>query len=138
MMDSPQPDRLAEDGAEPSQVLIDDALGDAWPVLAASDAPFRFAPELVAALRGPAMRAVLEQRIEQIAKHGHTADSDGDLPLGWLPKEVSDYSVIARQCIADGPHRNLARGRRSLAKTAALCLAAIDRIDRAIASGEAR
>jgi len=118
------------------QAGLDEAVQSLFDV---ADAPLASAEELRRAVTSPAVKAVLEMRIEQMVKHGHTAENDDSLPIGWLPKEARDYAGIALNCI--GPtasERNLPRALKSLARTAALCLAAYDRIDRAMKNGEAK
>jgi hypothetical protein len=71
---------------------------------------------------------VLEARIEQIVKHGHTAESDARQPLGMLPREARDRLQMGCDCL-HGERRNLPVARRRFARAAALLLAAIDQID---------
>jgi hypothetical protein len=105
---------------------------------AAADVPLARADELLAAIAGPAVRRVLEMRIEQIVKHGHSAENDETLPLLWLPKQARrDHAQIACDRIGvTGKDRNLEAAEKSLARTAALCLAALDRIRRARERGK--
>jgi hypothetical protein len=123
---------------EGTRAIVEQAAETAAQTLfSAADVPLARAEELLEAIQGTAVRAVLEMRIEQMVKHGHTAAKDDDLPIGWLPREARDYAAIAMHCVGTtAKDRNLPRARRSLAKTAALCLAAIDRLDRAVARGE--
>jgi len=89
------------------------------------------ADEALAAIGGPAAQATLLARAEQIAVRGHTAESDDDLPIGKLGRDAKSYLSAALDVI-DGTleHRNLAVGRRRLARAAALCLAEYDRLTR--------
>jgi hypothetical protein len=100
-----------------------------------ADVPLARTDELLAALQGPAMRAVMEMRVEQIVRHGHTADNDAMLPIGWLPRDAQDTVQAARDLMIAGPERrDLGTARRRLVKAAAILLAAIDRLDGAIAA----
>jgi hypothetical protein len=121
-----------------TNAIVESAVEEtAQTLFSAADVPLANADELLAALQGPAMRAVCEMRIEQIVKHGHTADNDAMLPILWLPKQARDHAQIACDRIGvTGRDRNLDSAKKSLARTAALCMAAIDRIDAAKAAGE--
>jgi hypothetical protein len=88
--------------------------------------------ELLQALTGPAVRAVLLIRAEQIAKHGHDREYDSMLPLVHLPKRAKWFASASIEHITGtGQVRDLRMARVRLAKAAALCLAAIDRLDAA-------
>lgn len=101
--------------------------------LAECDAPIRRADELVGAVAGDALKAVVAMRVEQIVKHGHTVEDDMMLPLLWLPRQIKQHAEVACARIGvTGTDRNLVAAKRHLAITAALCLAAIDRITVAI------
>jgi len=86
--------------------------------------------QLLAAIQGPAMRMVIEARVDQIVKRGHTRDSDAMLPIGWLSRRAHDMVQAATDNI-DGTleRRNLPIAKARLARAAALCLAAIDRLN---------
>jgi hypothetical protein len=99
-------------------------------ILAVPEARLEQAEEIMAALQGSAVRAVLEARVEQIAKHGHGREHDAMLPIGALPRRAKEMAQMASEVIdATVEQRNLDVARRRLARTAALCLAAIDRLD---------
>lgn len=121
-----------------TNAIVESAVEEvAQTLFSAADVPLANAEELLTALQGPAMRAVCEMRIEQIVKHGHTAENDSMLPILWLPKQAKDYADIACHAIGvTGTDRDLERAKRSLARAAALCLASIDRIIAAQAAGE--
>lgn len=91
--------------------------------------PMALASEIMDAIRGPSMRAVMEVRIDQIARHGHGTVSDGGLPLPWLPGRAIEYLTAGRDLTHPGDKQNLAVAKRRLAIAAALCLAAMDRIE---------
>jgi hypothetical protein len=125
---------------EEGHAIISHALDHAAASLfdVAGSAPLASAEELRAALTGPAMAMVCRMRIEQIVKHGHTAENDETLPLIWLPKQARDHAQIACANIGvTGKDRNLAAAEKGLARTAALCLAALDRLRLARERGEA-
>jgi hypothetical protein len=91
------------------------------------------AAELARALSGPAARLVGEMRLEQILKFGHDAENDSMLPIDRLPWLARERMVRAMDLIrATGEGRNLAVARKDLARAAAMCLAAIDRLDLAM------
>lgn len=93
--------------------------------------PLARTDELLLAVSGPAVKAVLEKRIEQMVKFGHTVEGDLDLPLGWLPNDARIRLQSACDAINSG-ERNLQLARRRVVTAAALCLAAIDVIDATI------
>jgi sugar phosphate isomerase/epimerase len=112
--------------------LVEAALEEAPQALfgeAAAEASVEQLPSLIAALQGPAVRLALEMRLEQIVRHGHDAEADAMLPLDHLPRQARDRLVAAiEQISATAEKRNLPVAMKNLARTAALCLAAIDRI----------
>lgn len=119
----------SQQGPKGDREIVDEALNHAAQSLfSAADVPLARAEELLAALTGSAVRAVLEARIEQIVKHGHDAASDAMLPLGMLPREAKDRLQMGCDCLY-GERRNLPVARRRFARAAALLLAAIDQID---------
>jgi hypothetical protein len=123
------------DGLPPgSRSIVQDGLDEATQSLfSAADVPLAKAEELRAAVTSPAVRAVLEMRIEQIVKHGHDAEADLMLPILWLPKQAHEYAQIAVESVGvTGRDRDLERACKCLARTAALSIAAIDRIRAAI------
>lgn len=97
-------------------------------LFSAADVPLASADELATIVAGAATRAVLEARIEQVVKHGHTPAADADLPLKQLPANARSM-IIDTLDLLEGPHRNLVVARRRLAKACAMLLAAIDRVD---------
>jgi hypothetical protein len=97
--------------------------------------PLALVPELLTALQGLAMRDVMAMRVDQVALHGHTIDNDDMLPIGWLPMEARKAFERARDMM-HGETRDLAAMRGLLVEGVALGLAAIDRLDRAMKSGE--
>jgi hypothetical protein len=121
-----------------TNAIVDAALDDVTQTLfTAADVPLMRSEELLAALQGPAMRSLMHMRIEQIVKHGHTAENDLMLPILWLPKQARDHAQIACERIGvTGRDRDLELAKRALARSAALCLAAIDRIDAGISNKE--
>jgi hypothetical protein len=114
---------------EGNRALVEQAAEEAAQSLfSASDVPLARAEEILAAIQGAAVRSVLEARIEQIVKHGHTAQVDARQPLGMLPREAKDRLQMGCDCLG-GERRNLPVARRRFARAAALLLAAIDQID---------
>jgi hypothetical protein len=98
------------------------------------DAPVGQADMLVAAVTGEALRGTVRMRVEQIAKHGHTPDSDDMLPITLLAKGAQDMVGLARAAIGvTGRDRNLDAAKKRLLRAAALCWAAFDRLERATA-----
>lgn len=102
-----------------------------------SDAPIAIADELVAAVTGPTLQAIVAQRVALIADKGHTADADDFLPIGWLPMEADQALHLARQLMgADPQTRDLVAARAKLVEAVAFGMAAIDRLDRGMKQGE--
>lgn len=91
--------------------------------------PLARTDELRAAIQGPAVRAVLEMRVEQMVKHGHTLEADLDLPLHWLVQDARIRLQSAFDLIYAPERRNLPRARRALVRALAVGLAAIDVLD---------
>ena len=121
--------------APPStSTIVDAAVEEAGQTLfTAVDVPLARSDELLLAVQGKAVRAVLEMRIEQMVKHGHTIEGDLDLPLFWLPREARESLCAAGDSLV-GAKRNLVLARRRIVRAAALCLAAIDVLDTTIAT----
>jgi hypothetical protein len=95
--------------------------------------------ELLNAAQGPAIRDVVEMRTQQIARYGHTREADADLPLDQLPREAAQRIQTAVERIrATEERRSLPGARVALVRAAAMCLAAVDRLDLAIKAPEAR
>jgi hypothetical protein len=107
------------------QAGLDEA---AQSLFTASDVPLASAEELRALVTGPAVRAVLEARIEQVVKHGHTPAKDAELPIKHLPAHARSM-IVDTLDLLEGPRRNLVVGKKRLAKAAAMLLAAIGRVD---------
>lgn len=105
-----------------------DAAPEGLPRLA-MDFPMARVGELLAAIQGPALRAVLDARIEQIVKHGHDAEHDQMQPIGQLPKLARETAAMAMDTLGGDERRNIPVARRRLARAAAICMAAIDRLD---------
>lgn len=91
-----------------------------------SDAPIVLADDLAALVTGAALKATVQKRVEQVVKHGYSPASDLMLPPGLLITEAIDHAQRARAGIATD---DFARTRDELAAVAALCWAAIDRLD---------
>ena len=138
---------MTEPMPEGSRAIVDEAVDEAAQTLfSAADGgsasgqsslseliPLARTAELLAALQGPAVRSVLELRLEQMVKHGHTLEGDLDLPHGWLANDARIRLQSALDLINAGPERrNLPVARRRVAAAAALCLAAIDVLDATI------
>ena len=117
-----------------THAIVDQAVEEAGQTLFSSaDVPLARADELLALLQGPAVRSVLETRVEQVVKHGHTLEGDLDMPTGWLANEAKADLVIALDLINAGPdRRDLPRARKRVARAAAMCLAALDVLDAVI------
>jgi hypothetical protein len=99
-----------------TNAIVDAALDDvAQTLFTAADVPLACSEELLAALQGPAMRSLMHMRIEQIVKHGHTAENDLMLPLMWLPKQAKDHAQIA--CDRVGVTGRIATSRRRSARS---------------------
>lgn len=131
-------DRAPQPDAPPREewpVPALDALGRdvALQALGESDAPIARADEIAAAVTGEALKATVMMRVEQIVKHGHDPKDDLMLPIVFLPNQAKLMAMAAHEAVmAGGDGRDLQLARRRLARTAALCWAAIDRIDAAV------
>lgn len=109
--------------------LIDAAMEEApQALLAADDVPLLRTDELLAAIQGPALRLVLEARIEQIIKHGHDSESDQMLAITRLPQLAREQGAMAIDVLGHDDRRNIKVAIRRLARSAAINLAAIDRL----------
>jgi hypothetical protein len=97
-------------------------------LFSAADVPLASAEELRALVTGPAVKAVLEARIAQVVKHGHTPANDAELPIKHLPANARSM-IIDTLDLLEGPRRNLVVAKRRLAKAAAMLIAAIERVD---------
>ena len=74
-----------------------------------------------------AMEDVMAARAEQIFRHGHTPQSDSARPLGEFTEDIYQRGKALREGVQFNQASSVQR--RRLVKLAALCLAAIDRID---------
>jgi hypothetical protein len=100
----------------------------AMAVLTASDAPLREADDLVAAVTGTALRLIVAARVDLFLA-GHQPDADAYLPIPWLPLEAQQHAALAQAKIGiTGKDRDLPAAEALLARTAAFCMAAIDRL----------
>jgi hypothetical protein len=94
--------------------------------------------EIANAIRGPAVHAAIDMRLEQIVRFGHEAEHDDMQPLFHLPRQARERLIAAiEQIEATGEKRQLPAARKNLARVAAMCMAAIDRLDR-VAAAEAK
>jgi hypothetical protein len=119
------------DGLTGTSAIVQSGLDEARQSLfAAADVPLASADELAAAVSGAAVKAVLQARIEQIVKHGHSANADAERGPRILASDARTMILAGIDLLAPGPARNLAVARRRFAKGAAMMLAAIDAIDR--------
>lgn len=95
--------------------------------------PAALAAELANAAAGPALQLVVSIRVEQIVVHGHDREADSMLAIERLPGRAREYLIAAtEQIIGTGERQNLRVARKNLARTAAMCLAAMDRLDLAM------
>ena len=75
------------------------------------------------------MEAVLAERIRQIARFGHTPESDAALPLRQLPREAARFLNAAIEDVQFHREGWRQHARRHLIRAAAMILAAMDRIE---------
>lgn len=102
-----------------------------------TDAPIASADDLVALVTGPALKATVAMRVGQVVRHGYTPDGDLMLPIGLLVTETITHAQRARAAIGTTEaDRDLVAARQYLASTAALCWAALDRLDGGKLRGE--
>lgn len=73
-----------------------------------------------------ALERIVAIRHEQIEKHGHTPESDAQLPIDHIPLAARRYAQKAYDRLHNNGSPKLAIG--ELERCAALCLAAIARI----------
>jgi hypothetical protein len=121
------------DQAEPFAAALEHAAQAIFSYSA--DVPLAAADELHAALTGRAAQSVFELRVRQIVNHGHSADNDDLLPIGWLPMEARLKFDAIRLGMLEQP-RDLNAIRALFVEATALGLASIDRLDRALIVGE--
>jgi hypothetical protein len=89
--------------------------------------------ELARAVSGPASRLVAEMRLEQILRYGHDAESDAMLPIDQIPRRAQAELIRAMDFLrGTGESRNLPIARLALGRVAAMCMAAVDRLDLAM------
>lgn len=131
--------------AEPARneaEILDEALESAGQAVfsaAAAEFPLLRVEELLHAVQGPAVKAVLAARLEQIVKNGHDREHDELEPIYKLPRLVREFAAAAVDCIETEPDRqNLEVARRRLVRAAAAALAAVDRLDPVIAAQQAK
>jgi hypothetical protein len=74
-----------------------------------------------------AMEDVMAARAEQIFRHGHTPESDSARPLAEFTNDFYERVNALREGVQFNQASSVQR--RRLVKLAALCLAAIDRLD---------
>lgn len=74
------------------------------------------------------LSAVLAAFREQEEQHGHTAESDGELPIEHFAAELIKRSVEAGDVARRGERQNLAVAHRRCARAAAIALATMRRI----------
>jgi hypothetical protein len=90
--------------------------------------------EIANAIRGPAVQAAIDMRIEAIVRFGHDSEHDDMQPIQHLPRQARERLIAAiEQIEGTGEKRQLPAARKNLARVAAMCMAAIDRLDRATA-----
>ena len=82
-----------------------------------------------APVEGRAIEAVLAERTRQIAKFGHTPESDAALPLKQLPREAARFLTAAIEDVQYQRDAWRNHARRHLIRAAAMILAAMDRIE---------
>lgn len=93
--------------------------------------------EIDNAIRGPAVRGAIDMRLEQLLKHGHDAEHDMMLPIDQLPRLARERTAMAiEQISGTGEKQNLPVARKNLLRAAAICLAAVDRLDAAMTPAE--
>lgn len=74
-----------------------------------------------------AMEDVMAMRADQIFKHGHTAESDAAVPVRDFARQIHTRGIRIYETVQF--NQGNAALRRRIIALAALCLAAIDRID---------
>lgn len=111
------------------EALIEETLEEAPQLLRGLDAPFSLLDELLAAIQGPAVRAALEARIEQIVKYGHDREHDSMLAIAQLPRLARDMTLSAIELLGPDERRNIEVAKKRIARAIAILLAAFDRLD---------
>lgn len=84
-----------------------------------------------------ALGDVLRERVRHQTDLGYDRDHDDGLPVDFLPRQASQRMTIALDRMATGGRRDLDGARKALVQSAALALAAIDRLDRATGTSNA-
>ncbi len=79
-----------------------------------------------------ALQDVLNARLEQIQRWGHSDEADAMLPVTELPRLARDRVLAASEQLALRGRDGLPIARDQLVKAGALILASIDRIDMAL------
>lgn len=128
-------DPRVESAAEfEARQAVDQAVDEAAQILVDGNAPLSRAAELLAALQGPAVRAVLEKRAEQIVSHGKSLQQDLEYPPCWLANNARARLQDAVDAINAAPaKRDLVLARRRTVAALAVGLAAVDVLDALIA-----
>jgi hypothetical protein len=114
-MSRPTADRTTRIKSERPGVFVDldaAARDGAIQALRHSDAPLTMADDLVALVTGPALKATVLKRVEQVVTHGHTPGEDLMLPVGCIVTEVIISAQRVRTAIGK---RDLAAARERLA-----------------------
>lgn len=78
---------------------------------------------------GNALESVLQCRLEQIEKWGHTPEKDRERPLRGFLVDIASLAQAAREDHQFHHNDDPARIRKRLVKLGALILATLDRID---------
>jgi hypothetical protein len=116
-----------------TEAIVETAIEDApQSLFTAADVPLASVDELLAALQGPAVKALFEARIRHIVKHGHTSEHDDELPIGYLARK--SHSILGMSFdLIDGisERRDLERAKHRIADALAVGLAGLDRLERA-------
>lgn len=79
-----------------------------------------------------ALGDVLRERVRHMTDLGHDREHDDGLSIDYLPRLAAGRMIIATDRLAAGDRRDLAGARKALVQAAALALAALDRLDRAM------
>lgn len=74
------------------------------------------------------LTAALAALREQDEKHGHTAESDAEIPIGRFADNATRFSAELRDVMLPGDRQNLAVAYRRSARLAAFALATMRRI----------
>ena len=74
-----------------------------------------------------AMEDILALRAEQIVRYGHTSESDAERPMALFALDLRDRAKAIHEALQF--HQGADILRKRLVRTAALCMAMIDKID---------